>query len=315
MKKILISGFLILVTVAIKSQQLPQVSHFMYDNVRTNPGSAGNKDMICISGISRQQMVGFPGNPVNFIFNVDAPFRLFGVQHGVGLAMFNDALGFNSDINFQLDYAFRVNIGDGVLGIGVSGGFFDKNLDPEWVYVDEDTDPYAPEGDATNMAFSLGAGLFYRNENIYFGASALNINTPEIVSAGSGGNTNSEVVYLLERHYYITAGYDMQLSNPAWELKPAVLLKSDFAATDLDLNLTVEYNKNIWGGVTYRTGEAVIGMIGLELIENLRVGYSYDFATSSITKYSSGSHEIMLNYCFKIGVEKAPQKYKSIRFL
>jgi hypothetical protein len=32
----------------------------------------------------------------------------------------------------------------------------------------------------------------------------------------------------------------------------------------------------------------------------LRIGYSYDVTTSKLKNYSSGSHEIMLNYCFMI---------------
>ena len=56
-------------------------------------------------------------------------------------------------------------------------------------------------------------------------------------------------------------------------------------------------------------------MIGLQLIEGLKVGYSYDFYTSALMNHNQGSHEILLNYCFKVGVEKAPQKYKSIRYL
>jgi hypothetical protein len=31
-----------------------------------------------------------------------------------------------------------------------------------------------------------------------------------------------------------------------------------------------------------------------------RIGYSYDVTTSELKNYSSGSHEIMLNYCFLI---------------
>jgi hypothetical protein len=107
----------------------------------------------------------------------------------------------------------------------------------------------------------------------------------------------------------------MQLSNPAWELRPAVLLKSDAVNTDMDLNLTCLYNKKFWGGVTYRTGEAVVVMAGLELFEGFKVGYAYDIQTSALINHTQGGHEILVNYCFKIGVEKAPQKYKSIRFL
>ncbi len=296
--------------------QLPQVSHFTYDYLRINPGSAGSMDMVCLTGIIRQQMVGFPGNPESFFFNAEAPFSLLGAQHGVGLSVYQDVLGFNSDINLNLTYAFRFNIGDGSLGIGIEAGFVDNTIEGfNWITSDGSVaDEFIPQGDPEGMTLTMGAGIFYRAEDIYFGVSALHLNNPEVTTvATEPGNYESK--YNLNRQYYVTAGYNMQLSNPAWELKPAVLLKSDGIETDMDLNLTCLYNKKIWGGVTYRTGEAVVGMIGIELFEGFKIGYSYDVQTSALINHTQGSHEFVLNYCFKIGVEKAPQKYKSIRYL
>lgn len=318
MKKILIPALAIVLTNIVFAQQIPNVSHFMYDNLRTNPGSTGSMDMICVTGIMRQQMVGFPGNPDNFMFNAEAPFNLLGAKHGVGLSIYRDALGLQSDINFSLSYAFRFNVGNGTLGIGINGGFVDNSLAAEdFILPPSDgatTDPNIPQGEPDGMTFTLGAGLFYRSEDIYFGASVLNLNSPTVTTTPTSGTT-IEATYNLTRHYYVTAGYNMQLNNPAWELKPAVLLISDEKTTQMDINLTVAYNKKFWGGVSYRTGSAVIGMIGLQLIEGLKVGYSYDFYTSALMNHNQGSHEILLNYCFKVGVEKAPQKYKSIRYL
>lgn len=320
MKKILLTSAFISLACALYSQQLPQVSHFMYDNVRTNPGSVGSMDMICVNGIYREQMAGFPGNPKNFFLNADVPFKLFNVNHGAGLAVYSDLIGFNVDINVNLSYAFRISLGKGKLGIGINGGFFQKDLDDSynWNYPGDGpasgNDPKIPQGSSDKMALNIGAGLFYRSDDIYFGASVLNINTPEIHTPAQEDNSGDSE-YILNRHYYITSGYNMQLTNPAWELKPALLLKSDGIATDMDINLTVAYNKKFWGGVTYRTGAAVVGLIGVEIIEGLKLGFAYDFATSAISKHTKLSYEILLNYCFKIGVEKDPQKYKSIRYL
>ena len=77
----------------------------------------------------------------------------------------------------------------------------------------------------------------------------------------------------------------------------------------------MKYNKRFWGGVSYRAGDAIVGIVGLELFNGVRIGYSYDFTTSRISKYSSGSHEITVGYCFDLSLDKSPQKYKSIRFL
>ncbi len=299
------------------SQQLPQVSHFMYDNVRTNPGSVGSLGKISATLMSRQQMTGFPGNPNDNFFSVEAPFKLFNANHGVGVSIYSDILGFYEDIDLSLSYAYKFNIGDGTLGTGINAGFTNKKLDPSWEGPNTEsmTDPYIPEGSQEEFAFGLGLGLYYKTEELYFGASALNINSPEIEYSSGSNNKNNKAKDNLVPHYYVTVGYTMQLPNPYYELQPAVGMKSDGRITNIDLNTVLVYNKKIWGGVSYRTGAAVIGMIGLELIEGLKIGYSYDFATTALIREAPSTHEVLINYSFNIGVDKAPQKYKSIRYL
>jgi hypothetical protein len=83
-----------------------------------------------------------------------------------------------------------------------------------------------------------------------------------------------------------------------------------FSATSL-----VRYNKKAWGGVSYRPGDALVGIIGIELFNGIRIGYAYDFPISDIRKSTSGSHEFLVNYCFNLSMGKSPMRYKSIRFL
>jgi len=320
MKKTLILTVLITITGVLRAQFSPQVSHFMYDQLRTNPGSAGNTEMICVNGIIRDQLNSFTGAPKTYLVEVDAPFKLFGLQHGVGVYIYQDAIGFFTNTDFALTYAYRWSLGNGTLGIGAQAGFVKNDLkltNGGWITSDGNdvptTDQNIPQGSPNKTKIHFAAGLFYKTEDIYFGISSVNINNPEIQDASSPSGAK----YKINRQYYVTAGYTMQMKNPIYELKPAILLKSDGVTTDMDINLTLLYNKSIWTGVTYRTGEAVVGMLGLELtrlVPGLKVGISYDFLTSSLSK-DLETYEILLSYSFKIGVEKAPQKYKSIRFL
>jgi type IX secretion system PorP/SprF family membrane protein len=321
MKKSLILILLITISGAIRAQFSPQVSHFMYDQLRTNPGSAGSTDMICATMLYRWQMIGFEGNPTTPLFEVDAPFKLLGLQHGVGFSAYQDKLGFYKNTQFSLTYAYRFKIGNGMLGIGIQGSMFKNELiDVNWITSSGDgpssADNSIPQGSPSKSSFSLAAGLFYRTEDIYFGVSSINLNTPKVTSFSSTGS-GTDATYTVVRQYYVTAGYTMQLTNPVYELKPAVQLKSDGVTTDMDINLTLMYNKSIWGGVTYRTGEAVVALFGFELtrlMPGLKVGASYDFLTSSLST-GTETWELLVGYSFKLGVEKAPQKYKSIRFL
>jgi type IX secretion system PorP/SprF family membrane protein len=119
----------------------------------------------------------------------------------------------------------------------------------------------------------------------------------------------------LARHYYATAGYILQLPNPALELLPSFFALSDGRTIQFSATSLIRYNKKAWAGVSYRPGDAVVGIAGIELFNGIRVGYAYDFPTSDIRKNTSGSHEFMVNYCFSLSMGKSPMRYKSIRFL
>jgi len=86
-----------------------------------------------------------------------------------------------------------------------------------------------------------------------------------------------------------------------------------------NLGALVEYDKKFWGGLEYRFQDAVCilagGNINIPVVGNFKIGVSYDIATSSMSRYSYGGVEVMLNYCFKLKTEKFRKSYKNTRFL
>jgi len=304
---------------AVYAQQERQISQYMFDFVSVMPGAAGSTDMINTHAIYRKQWMGIDGAPEDIVLNFDAPFRLFKADHGVGLSVTQDKLGFNQDIRYQLSYAFQFHVGNGKLGLGISGIGITRSLKPVWYIPDSPfqskTDGAIPEGNQQKTVFDMGVGLFYKTEELYMGLSSTQLLEQEFVYKEGTGGTGAQAVDKLVRHYYLTAGYDMQLSNPAFDFLPSIFVQSDLTSTKIDVNATLMYNKKFWGGVSYRVGSAFIGMVGLEIFNGVKVGLAYDFDTSALNKYSNGSFEAMIGYSFTMGVEKTPQRYKSIRFL
>ena len=49
-------------------------------------------------------------------------------------------------------------------------------------------------------------------------------------------------------------------------------------------------------GVAYRWSAAVTAMAGFQISDAFYVGYSYDFETTALENYNSGSHEFFLRY-------------------
>jgi type IX secretion system PorP/SprF family membrane protein len=295
------------------SQQDPLVSQYMFGIPSYNPGASGSTGMVCATAINRQQWVGLPGAPVTTTFNVNAPLRLFRSSSGIGVTVRSDKAGFDSDIGLSLSYSYFFDIGQGRLGVGLSAGMLNKTLDPTWVipsgdiYVPAAGDPLIPENKESFVAFDAALGVFYVTGKYYAGFSVTHINQPTFKF--SKGNP------YLTRHYYATAGYNFVMPNPAFEFKPSLLAFSDGRVIQLTVSSVVTYNKKVWGGVSYRAGDALIGMAGVELYNGIRLGYAYDFSMTDIRKNTSGSHEFLINYCFEISMGRSPMKYKSVRFL
>ncbi len=314
MKKLNIAVlFLILSACPVFSQQDPLTSQYMFNTLTFNPGVAGVSGMICATAINRQQWVGFDGAPKTTIFNISAPVKPFKIKSGVGLLVEDDKVGFDRNITVSASYSYHLDLGQGVLGIGLNAGMLNQTLDPKWVIPTGDShtppsgDPLIPENKESAVAFDAGLGLFYKTDKYYGSLSVTHINQPRFKF--------SKGTPYVSRHYYLTAGYTLQLPNPALELLPSFFAFSDGKVAQFDATALVRYNKKVWGGVSYRYGDALIGIIGLELFNGIRFGYSYDFTVSDMGKNSSGSHEFMINYCFDLGLGKSPMKYKSIRFL
>ena len=155
----------------------------------------------------------------------------------------------------------------------------------------------------------LGAGVFLQMPGYYIGLSALQLlqSSSELGGAAGAGQ------FTLTRHFYGTAGYDFSFPfNPAYVFTPSVFIKTDGVSAQYDINGLVKYNNKVWGGVTYRFGDAIGIMLGMT-IKDVNVGYAYDVPTSRLG--STGSHEIMVKYCFKLEREKIRSSYRNTRFL
>jgi type IX secretion system PorP/SprF family membrane protein len=305
--------FLIILPSVIFSQQDPLSSQYMFNTLTYNPGVAGINGMICATALNRQQWVGFAGAPSTTIFNISAPVAPFRIKSGVGLLVESDNLGFDKDINISGSYSYIIDLGAGDLGIGISLGMLNKTLSPAWVIPTGDNhtpasgDPLIPENKESVVAFDAGLGVYYRTDKYYAGISVTHLNQPELKFTKGRP--------YISRHYYLTAGYILPLPNPSLELIPSIFAFSDGKVVQINATALIRYNKKVWGGVSYRAGDALTGMVGFELFNGVRLGYAYDFTISDIRKSSSGSHEFMVNYCFDLSLGKSPMKYKSIRFL
>jgi len=295
-------------------QQEPQISHNMFNNMGINPGYAGLSGAIGVTGVARQQWLGFNDalgqrlNPETYLLSVDAPIPF--LRGGLGIGFMQDQLGYELNFGVKLSYSYHVPLYQGKLGLGAQVGFLDKRFDLGKLTTIIDDDPVLGAGMEESLFFTdFALGVFYQEK----GKRWAGLSVSQIGSA----YPSAGVLYRLRRHAYFTGGQHFELQSfPDYVISPSLLIKTDLVSTQIDLNVMLTYNNRLWGGVSYRLRDAIVFFLGIRL-EQLKVGYSYDFTTSPLGRggRSAGSHEIMVHYSFDLALERAREIQRNIRFL
>lgn len=310
--------FFMFVNIVVFGQQDPQYTNNMFYKMGVNPGYAGAEDAINGLLLNRYQWVGYGGGePKTMVLSVDAAINAFGAPGGIGINIVSDQYGYYDNMWINFDYSYKVETSFGTLGIGVSPGVYNFNINPDdgWTSSDDvlnsteggTGDNLIPQQESSQLTFDIGLGAYLYTNKYYLGVSASHLNQGEV-------KYDDLAVDFLVRHYYLMGGYNIKLTDPLFELRPSFLFKSDLASWQVDLNTNVVYNDKFWAGLSYRVQDAVALLMGVELFNGLRIGYSFDLVTSALKRNSFSSHEFFVSY--SIDLERSRnQKYKSIRFL
>jgi type IX secretion system PorP/SprF family membrane protein len=287
----------------IYAQQDPVVSQYMFNQLLLNPAYAGNNDYFSGTLLHRSQWTGWEGAPSTQVFTFHGLLK--DKVSGLGLSVSNDQLGVTNQTDFFVNYAYHIRLGKNHnLAFGLKGGlsFFKAKLN-ELIYWDTDDPTFSTQAVQTNLLPNSGGGAFFNSRRFYAGISVpviLSYDPKEMFSIGQ----NFNAIPNIRRHYYMTAGYAIEMS-PKFVLKPSVLVRYvSGAPVQADLNLNVLLNNVFWVGGSWRTGDAAVGIIEFQATKRLRFGYSYGYALTDISNFSQGTHEIMLGYDFGYQVMK-----------
>lgn len=296
-------------------QQAPTFTHHPYTHMFSNAGFAGLGEGICLNGISRQQWVGFSdedGNrvaPETFLITADSPISL--LRGGIGGAIVQDKLGFESNIMVQVGYAYHLDIGASTLGIGAAANFLNRSTDFSKFKPTQPNDPILASGEQSDMLFDANFGLFWDTPELYY--VGLSVTSMFETKGKALGSASESASFVGDRTLHFVAGYQFVLRKyPSYEIHPAINVISNLSSTQINTSVMVAYNNRFWGGVNYRFQES-IGLMAGVLWNDFRIGYAYDVNTMGINV--PGTHEISLGYCFKIKPDRSARSYRNTRYL
>jgi type IX secretion system PorP/SprF family membrane protein len=309
--KSLFAGAMVLISSSLWAQQDVQFTQYYHNRLGFNPGVAGSGEGICVNMGQRLQWVGFEGAPNTLNVNASIPLEV--LHGGLMVNVVNDRIGFFEDVSAALGYAYQMDLGAGRLGLGLAVDFKNKNVrNAQWIYPDNPSDPAVVGTGATSFTPELNFGAYYTTDTWFAGLSTSRMLQSDAPFSGSSARYKSTL------HYFLTGGYsfDLPTSTPI-RLTPSVLIKSDLNSNlSIDLNANAVIMDKLYAGLGYRNQDAMSIMLGYQIMPSLRAAYSYDLTTSSLSAYSSGSHELFLTYCFTIEIPpRVNGSYRNPRFL
>lgn len=275
------------------AQQLPQYSQYMLNEMAINPAVAGRDDYAEVKSNNRHQWLGITDAPRTYMLTLQGPIK--DKHMGLGMNVYTDIVGPTRRTGMNLSYAYHLKLKDEMhLAMGLSAGLQQWGIDGNKITLHDEGDQQLVTSYKTSPIPDFGAGLyFYEKNKFYFGISLPQLyRAPINLYDQSSGNSK------LSGHYNVNAAYTIDLDEE-FKIEPSLLIKYEKPApVKVDVGARVIYKKEVWAGLVYRHKDAISVLLGYNYKDYLMIGYSYDITTTSVRKYSSGTHELMLGLRF-----------------
>jgi type IX secretion system PorP/SprF family membrane protein len=268
----------------------------MFDKMLLNPAYAGSSRWIVGSLKNRMQFVNLDGAPTTNVFTFQAPVQVKRI--GLGAKIIQDKIAVTNSLIATGFFSYHIGFGKGKLSFGIEGGIVNNSFNYGGLDKFDAVDPAIDVSAESALLPEISTGLFYQTSSFYLGASVYHLFNSDNKTSALG---NSDL-YSLKRSFYGIGGYTFELSKKIF-LEPGFLLKYAGGSTlQADLNLTLFLFDRLSLGTSYRTGDAVVTLLKVDITRNLKILYSYDIRVSNLANYSKGSHEIGISY----GIELLP---------
>jgi len=292
MKPMKVYVFIILLAFFSKvySQQEAQQSLYFFNPLLVNPGYAGSQEALSVTGIVRNQWVGFKGAPQTQCLSIHSPLK--NDHLNIGLSFVNDQLGATKNTGVFADFAYSIRLNSKnhrlVFGLKAGVDFYRSSFSK--LAVNDNTDELYVNGyNYATQFFNAGGGIYYYGRRFYIGASS-----PRLIK--NAMTISGENVLAQANHYYGFAGIVLKL-NSRVNMRPSFMLKyTQNAPVSVDANLSFLFYDKVWIGGMYRYNSAAGANIMFKVSQSFSIGYAYDFTLNAVNNYSKGSHEIMLGY-------------------
>ncbi|MFO8234428.1 MAG: type IX secretion system membrane protein PorP/SprF [Bacteroidales bacterium] len=284
---------------SLKAQQLPHYTQYTFNDFAINPAVAGTHNYLQVRALSRMQWMGVNNAPQTHALSVYGPTKDQPMGYGGNIYM--DYTGPTSKMVFKGSYAYNTAINSNIrVSGGLSLGGIQYKVDGtqfDMETIEEVTGQPDPVIDGTVKSMFLPdatVGVYVYSTYFFAGISAhqllgnkLNKITPEQVGLNR-----------LKQHFYLAGGYNLIL-NRDFQIQPSILVREMFPSTpQVEVTARALYQQMLWGGLAFRTSDAISVMFGYIHESRWLFGLSYDLNYSELSQYSRGSIEFMFGLKF-----------------
>ncbi len=294
------------------AQQVPMYSQYVMNGFLINPSFAGRDGYTTVNLTVREQWVGMSGAPSTYA--VSGQTRLLknsyiskstsvrkklvkptkGGKVGLGGYIFNDNNGIMKRTGAQAAYAYHIGMGQSGgypndLAFGLALTAYQFSINTDGLIFDPD-DPLLNSFDRSVFITDFNFGASFTTSRYYVGLAMTNLLRGSLIFGDTSATKRNEL-----GHFFITGGYKFPLNND-FTLEPAAFIKSSdmlFKSMQMDITTRVFYKDNYWAGLSWRTNDALIMLMGLKY-DRFIFAYAFDFTLTDIRKQSMGSHELTL---------------------
>ena len=319
-----IVSFFVLMSYSSKAQQRPYYTQYIMNNYIINPAVAGIENYWDAKASHRLQWVGLQDAPVTTYFTIHGPLKKSDYDRqsatsihtpgknprgdaywqtytspephaGVGFTVINDATGPLNRFAAYGTYAYHLSLSPQTsLSVGISAGVTQLSLNVDKLNFATTVDPAVNGSGIINKLkpdISAGAWLYSKD---YFVGLAFQQIIPEQVAFSN--NTVALQNGKLLPHTFLSAGYRMMLSDDVSFLPSILVRYINPLPIGFDVNAKFQYQDLLWIGGSYRLQDGFAAMIGININNNINIGYSYDITTSQLNTVSKGTHEILIGF-------------------
>ncbi len=275
------------------AQQLPQYTQYMLNEMAINPAVAGKDEFADARSNNRYQWSGITDAPRTYMLTVNGPIKAKNM--GLGMHLYTDIVGPTRRTGLSFAYAYHIKTGEEThVSLGLSAGIQQWGIDGDKLILRDAGDENLLTKYQTSYVPDFGAGIyFHKTKRFYIGLAA-----PQLYQSPINLYPSVTEKGKLVTHFNLNGAYTFDL-NDDFKLEPSFLVKYAIPAPPkIDVGVRAIYKEMVWLGGAYRHNDAFTALVGYMFNNYLIVGYSYDFTTTAIRKYSTGTHELMLGIHF-----------------